>query len=343
MTSPFLPGAAMVDTNQASPCAGGTLGLPKGTVHDASCAISEHHLDVRVLVGSADLASIAPQWQALYETCRWAPIHLHPGWVMAFAEWPGVEGCLGVSAWRGTELVGLLPLSRRRIGPFAIWSPMGTGLGGVLHPLTAEGDVSTMTILLRCARRSVGIRQILAEDVVSASTSGGAWLDAAHGAGWRTSRVCRNPNWTAELSASYDDFLSATKSSKSRQTLRRQIRQTHRAGLIQIERLAGHQIDDTVVDRLAGLQDRSWMKRRGAAVLGQPWYRRLLRGLALGGCLHAGIMKVDGVDAAFNLGMISHGRYHLGWLAFDLKFERIGVGRALLADTIAWCCMRGIR
>lgn len=285
---------------------------------------------------------MAGEWGQLFDRCAGASVHQSPEWGLSFLRPDDPDGVMAVVARRDGRMVGLLALRRRRIGPLRIWSPLGTGMPGILHPLIEGADAAIAQAIMEELRRARGVRMLLAEDVVCDRGDAAGWLAAAEATGWASKRVPRTTCWISALQSDFEAFLAANKSAKSRQTLRRQLKQTWAGGNVAVERHDGEEVGQPVLDRLAALQERSWMKRRGAAVLGMPFYSDLLLSQARAGRLQARIMTVGGRDATFTLGLVAHGRYHLGWLAFDLEFESLGVGRALMAETIRDCCAAGL-
>ena len=81
------------------------------------------------------------------------------------------------------------------------------------------------------------------------------------------------------------------------------------------------------------------MKRRGAAVLGQPFYQRLLTEMAKAGLGHVWLMTMDGDDVAFAYALVAHKKLALKWIAFKLKYESsLSFGKILTMQMIRDAC-----
>jgi CelD/BcsL family acetyltransferase involved in cellulose biosynthesis len=85
------------------------------------------------------------------------------------------------------------------------------------------------------------------------------------------------------------------------------------------------------------------MKRRGAAVLGQPFYRKLLMAMAQAGIAKVWVMRIDNVDVAFVFALVTHRILYYAWTAFKLEYaSSLSVGQFLTNWTIRDACRDGI-
>jgi CelD/BcsL family acetyltransferase involved in cellulose biosynthesis len=91
------------------------------------------------------------------------------------------------------------------------------------------------------------------------------------------------------------------------------------------------------------IYEESWLKRRGANMLIQPFYQKLLLEMARAGFSKVWIITIDGEDAAFKYALIAHGRLHFQWTAFKMKYaSSISVGKILTMIAIHDACDDGI-
>lgn len=112
---------------------------------------------------------------------------------------------------------------------------------------------------------------------------------------------------------------------------------------MRIEHYAAGEVTSEVLLRIAAIEEQSWLKRRGAAVLKRPFYQKLLLKMAQAGMGHVWLMTIDGEDAAFEYVLISHKRLQFGWRAFSLKYtSSVSIGQILMMHTIRDACSKGI-
>jgi CelD/BcsL family acetyltransferase involved in cellulose biosynthesis len=113
---------------------------------------------------------------------------------------------------------------------------------------------------------------------------------------------------------------------------------------VRVTRYVGAEITPEVNQRIAAIQLESWMKRRGAAVLGKPFYQKLVENMAADGFGQVWLMTIDGEDAAFVCSFVAHGQHHPFWTAFKLKYQsQLSVGKMLLMQVIRDACEDGIQ
>jgi CelD/BcsL family acetyltransferase involved in cellulose biosynthesis len=153
-------------------------------------------------------------------------------------------------------------------------------------------------------------------------------------------RICHG----IELGCSFDEYFEKFKSAKSRQTLRRKERKLFENKDVKLEYYTGEEIIPQILKRIAQIQNESWMKRRGAAILGQAFYLKLLTNMSKAGLSFVWLMTIDGEDAAFVYSFIAHGKLYYHWPAFKLKYESaLSIGQILLKQVIQDACGQNIR
>ena len=111
-----------------------------------------------------------------------------------------------------------------------------------------------------------------------------------------------------------------------------------------VERYACENVSSEILRRIAAIEQRSWLKERGAAVLIQPFHQKLLLQMARAGIGTVWLMTIDGEDAAYEYVLLAHNQLVFGWRAFDLKHESsVSVGQILMMHVIRDACGRGIK
>lgn len=299
-------------------------------------------LEVRAAAGSEAVRAWRPAWDELFSRVPNAAVYLAAPWLLPFIETGQIRGGpLALGVWAGPRLVGLLTLEVWRSAGVRRARPLGTARPaeyGVLHDPVVP-DVPTR--LAEACARGAHFDVLEHHDVASLDEPTQRFLAALQARGARLQRIYRNIVRTTSFAGDFDAYLTANKSSKTRQTLRRKERKLQEAGQIAVERFVGSEVTSAVVDRIAEIQRASWMKRRGAAVLGTPFYRALIESLAAAGWARVWIMTLDGDDAAFVLATLQGGVLRYEYPAFKLQYEPLSIGQVLLQMVLRDCCHAG--
>jgi CelD/BcsL family acetyltransferase involved in cellulose biosynthesis len=156
-------------------------------------------------------------------------------------------------------------------------------------------------------------------------------------------RVHRNPCYYIKLGNSYDEYLEQTKTAKRRRKLRYEERRLFNSGNVAIQYYSGKEITPEVLGRIAKVQEESWMKRRGAATLGHPFYKKLFGEIAKNGFGDLWLMTINEEDAAFVYALVAHRKLHYYRTAFKLQFvSPLSIGKILTMRVIRDACNRDI-
>ena len=301
-------------------------------------------LKARVFNGPGLCSTLASAWDALFSRVPGASYNLSRLWQESFIT-AGRCGdqVVAVSAWYGERLATLLVLAiRRRVGlHFA--EPVGTGYPGYLGLLAEpNSDAAISLIAATCVRQRL-FDVLCLHDVASDDAATRRFVADFNRFGFGVWRVHRTVCWRAQLGCTFEEFLAANKSAKSRQTLRRKERQVHKAGKVVIERIRSTEITPDVITRLARLRSASWMKRRGALLLNESFERAWLQHLAEADMIRIWFLSIDGDDAACIVAIVANGRLHYRYPAFKLTYEHLSVGQVLLQYSIADACREGLQ
>jgi CelD/BcsL family acetyltransferase involved in cellulose biosynthesis len=301
-------------------------------------------IDLGIIKGEESISEIGQHWDDLFSRAKNATPFLSRPWAGTFVKEGRIHGNpLFILAWSSTKLVALFPLAVRKCLNIKIAEPIGTGQGSYLG-LLLDPDYPFAVKAMADRIVSEKIFDVYCStDLYSEDTATNELLDHLVKRKYFSRQVYRNPCPCIRLGCSYEAYLKRAKSAKSRQTLRRKERQLHKKHAVNIEYYDGDEVTSTVVNRIASIQKESWMKRRGAAILERPFYRKLLLAMAQAGFAEVWIMRIDDVDAAFVFALIAHRILYYAWTAFKLEYaSSLSVGQFLTNWTIRDACRDGI-
>lgn len=301
-------------------------------------------LDVKILEGSQAIEELDEPWDDLFARAVNATPFLSRAWMSPFIERGRFAGTpLFVTVWHQTKLAALLALAIQRRLATRIAMPVSTNEGfylGILMDPQYESATDRMAELI-ASERVCDV--YVSPDLSSQDDATIDLLDKLSARGFRVRRASRNPCFYSELCAPFDAYFSRIASSKSRQNLRRRERRLFEGRDVRIERFLGEGVTAEVISRIVAVEQRSWLNRRGAAMLRQPFYQELLRRTAQAGLGAVWLMTIDGEDAAYEYVLIAHKKLLFGWRAFDLKYESsLSIGQILMMHTIRYACDNGI-
>ena len=298
----------------------------------------------RVVRGRDEVLAIGTAWDELMRRAVGAPAFMDRSWIEPWIRRGRFAGepC-AVTVWEGERLVALLPLIVRSAMGVRIAVPIGVEQPGY-HGLVADpADAGAIETAADACLRDRVFHVLRLDDAATLDAPTQALLYAFTRRGLRVARDHRNPCPAIELSCTYDEFLQRTKSSKSRQTLRRKERKLMEGGAVALTHLVGREITGEAMRRAAVVQDESWMRRRGASVLKEDFYQDLTLSAAGAGIAHLWLVTVDGEDAAFVYALVHGPRLEFVWTAFRLKYEPRSVGQVLLGWSIRDACAMGLQ
>ena len=305
----------------------------------------DQSIDLRIVEGAEGISEFGDDWDDLFVRAMGAPPYLSRSWAKTFIEKGRLPGTpLFVLAWFGTKLVALFPLAVRRILYTKIAVPIGTGedayLGLLIDPdyRSAIKDIADFII-----SRNI-FDMYYSADLSSEDAATNDLLDELVSRGYSCRKVYRYPCFYLQLGCPFDEYLrKKIPKSKRRHKLHYEEKKLYQSADVRVTRYIGKEITPEVDRRVAAIQLESWMKRRGAAYLGEPFYQNLLRNMAEGGFGQVWLMTIDGEDAAFVYSFIAHGQHHYFWPAFKLKYESsLSIGQMLLMHVIRDACEDGI-
>lgn len=280
----------------------------------------------------AALAALAPAWDAVaaadpmpYARTPW----LLP-WLAAFA---GRRRVLLCTVWRGGELVAGIPLlaagGRRLVAPVNDHTPH-------FRPVFRDDDAlhELLAAVVGATRGTVR---------VAALSEGGrtaaALVGTAPQAGSRTLVEPQHVSPFVDLSSGEVGWRREAKSRLAEyERRRRKLRREHDVQLVTVDRPADL---ERHLERGLELEAAGWKGRAGSAILSSPvttsFYLDVARRHDALGQLRVSALYVDGELAAFDLALLSDGRYHLLKTAYDERRRSLAPAMVLRLEVLDRC------
>ena len=284
--------------------------------------------------------NLEDEWQKLLYDVPDAPPYLSFHWGHLFIANRRVHGTIHILTARQNDmLVAVLPLSVRNVAWLKIAEPIGTGqaarLGILVHP-EHHAVIPALADYILCKKLFdiYYTKDLLSNDYVT-----GLLLKKLQEKKFCCRFIKRNSCYYIRLDGPFDAYLQNTKSKKRAKQLKYEEKRLNTLFDVSIEYYAGTEITEQVYERIVTIQNESWMKRRGAAVIGQPFQRTLLCKMAQTGFGRLWLMKIDNEDAAFVLALTHVQQFHYYRTAFKLKYEsRLSIGKMLTMYVIRQAC-----
>ena len=296
------------------------------------------------LQAKEEIESIGRDWDELFACAKDAPTYFSRAWIQTFINHNRFEGkpCF-IVVWNGSKLVALLSLSVRSICGIRIGCPIGMNepsyLGLLLDPKYPEAiAVVAETWIREKVAHAFHNKYLSLFDKATQEL-----LIELKKHGFIYHQGYNRISHCIELGCSFDEYFKKKTSSKSRQNLLRRERRLFERANVRVEHYAAGEVIPEVLLRIAAVEEKSWLKRRGVAVLQKPFYQKILLKMAQAGIGHVWLMTIDGEDAAFEYVFISHKRLQFGWRAFNLKYTSSdSIGQILMMHAIRDACNNGI-
>lgn len=304
----------------------------------------DQQFKLQIVESTEGISEFAEAWDDLFARAVEAPPFLSRPWISTFLfERKKRNTPLFILVWSGTKLVALLPLEVRRYLNVKIAKPISTARGFYLGLLLDPNYRPVIEYMVDAVKSGKIFDVYYSADLSSGDTATNDLLDEMVRKGFYRRHVFRNPCFYIKLDCSFDEYFKKKASSKSRQNLRRRERHLFRDNDVKVEHYAGGEVTPDILVRIATVEQRSWLKRRGAAVLHEPFYQKLLLKMAQAGFGHVWLMAINGDDAAFEYVFVTHKRLQFGWRAFNLKYaSSLSVGQILMMHAIRHACDSGI-
>jgi CelD/BcsL family acetyltransferase involved in cellulose biosynthesis len=312
----------------------------------ARILLQEQSMDLRIIDGAEGISEFNKDWDDLFVRAKDASPFLCRFWIKTFVEEGRLSGTpVFILAFSGSKLVALFPIAVRRVLNMKIAVPISADIGSYLGLLIDPDYLSAIEDIADFIISENIFNVYYNADLYSEDTANNELLDNLVGSGCSCRKIFRDPCYCIQLGCSFDEYLRKKKpKGKQRSHLRYRERKLYNSADVKVTRYIGKEITSEVNRRIAAIQLESWMKRRGAAVLGKPFYQKLLENMAADGFGQVWLMTIDGEDAAFVYSFVAHGQNHPFWTAFKLKYKsQLSVGKFLLMQVIRDACEDGIQ
>ena len=316
------------------------------TIGTDGCRREDEKLNLRgeLLECDENISRLKDDWDDLFIRVKNAPAYLSRAWIGTFLDKNNFKGKpYFIVVWSGSKLVALLPFSVRSVCGIHIGEMIGTAepssLGLLLDPDYTEAIPAIVETWIRKKVAHAFYNKYLS----SLDNITNELIEEFHKQSFVCKRGFKNISPWLRLGCSFEEYLTQTKSGKRRKKLRYAEKQVFNSADVKIVRYIGKDVTPEVIERIVTIQQESWMKKRGVAVLGQPFYHELLIALAQANLGCVWLMTVDGNDAAFSYTLMAHKKLDLKWMAFKLKYESsVSFGKILTMQLIRDACGENI-
>jgi CelD/BcsL family acetyltransferase involved in cellulose biosynthesis len=290
------------------------------------------HLSAEMLTSEEEFIRIRDEWNELFNLCKSPCVFQSFTWNYTWWKYLGKSFTLAIVIVREDgNLVG--------VGPFIVKKRFSVP---EIQPI---GALEYLGLLLDDDREDVA--QVIASKLSEAFPKGvvhirnyaagnfgvDVFIASMMAEGWKEQRWVRDISHYIYCKDGFSGYL-ATKSRKSRRNLRYNRTKLERKGKVIVTHFQGLELTEETVVRIAQIQQRSWLLRRGAGYIGTAFYRELLPALAQQGLAELFILSIDTEDVAFILNFCSGDTHYAISTAFNEKFDDVSPGQILWLDCI---------
>ena len=306
-------------------------------------SMQNQEVHLQIVEGLESISEFGKHWDDLFARALDAPPYLSQTWVRTYIREGRIKGVpVFVFAFSGIKLVGLFPLTVYKFLNTKIAVPIGIGEASYLGILLDPDYLSVVECIADLITSKKVFDVYLNPFLSTSDTATNNLIAFLTCRGYICRQVLRSPSRYIRLNNSFEEYFCNSMSSRSRHTLRRKERRLSRTSDVGFQYFTGKDVTAETISRIAKVQEESWMKRRGAAVLGQKFYRKLLQEMAQAGLGCLWLMTIDGADAAFQYAYVAHEKLYFRWTAFKLKYESFSPGHSLMMHIISDACHNNI-
>ena len=298
-------------------------------------------LESAIISDQAGFDAMEREWTHLFDHCR--DITPFQSFVWNHTWWSYQRHPCSLALVTVREkgrLVGLGPFAAKRSWGSEHILPIGFDRFAYFGPLVEAGrdDVAQAIATTLAARFHHGLLHIPYFQGRDEALS--VIVTCLSSLGWRSCSWVRNVCHFLCESRGSEAFL-ATKSRKARYNLKRDQKILKEAGSIAFQLFQGPQLNEAIVDRIAGIQARSWLARRNQEPLGSFFYHDLLPALAQSNLAQVYILTLASRDIAFVLNYHHHTENICIYIGFDEAFAHLSPGKVLMHRVIETILDRG--
>jgi CelD/BcsL family acetyltransferase involved in cellulose biosynthesis len=298
-------------------------------------------LETAIISDEAAFEALVGEWTQLFELCQRRTAFQSFAWNRCW--WRHHQNCgsLAVITVREKgQLVGLIAfLVQRGWGAERIL-PIGFVSFAYFGPLVLpdRDDVAQAIAIQIATRFRHGLLHI--PYYQNRDEALGMMLACLNTLGWNSCSWVRNVCHYVSEAGGYS-VLMARKSSKVRYNLKRERKKLEEVGTVEIRLYQGSEINEDLVARIAAIQSRSWLARRGQESLGSPYYRELLPCLGRSLLADVYVLTLQGNDVAFVLNYHTSGENICINIGFDEVYAHLSPGKVLMNCVVKTILDRG--
>lgn len=268
-----------------------------------------------------DPGSFEDEWEALADRTSASPF-VRPGWIKAWRDSFGRGNHLHVVASRGEEIVGVLPLERRKgtIESPTNWHTPEFG------PVATDDDVAREMIE---ELFSLGARRRSLAFVDSSQWLASQWEPEARAARFRPLvRVLQRSPYV-DTSVSWESY-EQTLGKKLRTEIRRRRRRLEERGHLRVEVHSGGERLDALLDEGFRIEEAAWKGSEGTAINSdkptRDFYFAVARWGAAQGWLRLAFLRLDDSNLAFDLSLETADAHYLLKTGYDPTYRKFAPG-----------------
>jgi CelD/BcsL family acetyltransferase involved in cellulose biosynthesis len=298
-------------------------------------------LETAIIDDPTRLASLEEDWSGLSARCPSVTAFQSFAWNEVWWRHHPVGLSLAIVTVRERgKLVGLGPFVVRPRGAATIIRPVGFDRYAYFGLLVLPGrdDVAQAIASALAARFSHGLLHVPYYQARDEAL--GMMLCCLNTLGWNSRSWVRNVCHYLHEPQGYGAFL-AGKTSKARYNLKRELRLLGDVGHLEFQLYDGPKLDERIVERVAAIQARSWLARRGQESLGSFFYRELLPALARFNLADVHILTLDSRDLAFVLLYRHNIETICIYIGFDESLARLSPGKVHMHEVVKTILDRG--
>lgn len=213
--------------------------------------------------------------------------------------------------------------------------------------LCEELDEGMTEALLEAFRRKAGPWDIMRfTRVLEGSALDRALANALQRSGVSARFRLEPPSFFLSLPDTFDAYLR-TRSGKFRNYLKRMEKGFHADREVKFTKIMAPVAFAQAYEELLSVEKASWKHEHGTAISvvahQTGFYRDMARGALDAGRLHLTFLHLDHLPVSYNLGLVSHGRYHYLKTSFHEAYRSRGVATISRAHLIRMLIDEGIR
>lgn len=300
-------------------------------------------LTVELCTAASAFTELQAEWEALLACCAGATVYQSPTWNRIWWSHHAGENKLALLVVREQRrLVGLGPFMTRRGWGCRRVYPIGHGEYAYFGPLILPGREDVAEVMAEGLAERFPRALVHVPYFQEHQTAMDLMMKHLCARGWRARSWMRDTSHILYEEGGYEAYL-AGRSGKTRKNLKQEHRKLEAAGRLEVEHREGSLVDGEVLDRIAKLQARSWLSRRGQLSLNTPYVRDLIPALAAEGRAEVYLMTLDGRDMAYLLSYRQGGDNVAVFTGFDEDLAHLSPGKALWNCVVQTMLDRGDR